>query len=474
MRFNADLYVTIWFLNLLSDLLFIFWASPNINPLLLIKSSLNSSPLINFELTDNQNSQKTLYGPFLLWPGRIIIDEIKGETDEILSKETNISKIYGKYFYYEKYQIYEELLNNGNIIKNNEQCKDGYQNCGIIDTLNQSLCLPTNIECPINDIEIISYSNSTKDDYFNQGYNFEYGSNNMIFFYTNKQKTNPIIGRIILNGNQPCASPEEYCWEKFESYEANESSSCINDYEGNLYDDTYSQFGSISYNILYKENLLSKDYDVFNKNLLESKKLYLFKNRFIGIDKECLNKSNFNKMSDLDYPFYKVLLLPALSVVFNLIVILLILRADLCLRKDESPRCELNFESHFNCIEYIYAGYSTLFTIFYLCFFIGYNSRRTDFNCSDDIINNKVYLFNKQILGIRISSMIHIVLWVIFSIIAICRIYYKKKYKRNIFDALFFKINDESNNDDNSDILEDNNDPGENDYNDLVNYYNIN
>ena len=333
MRINAYLYVSIMFLFILLDSLLIFWTSSKINPLLLIKSSLNSSPLINFELTENKNSKKTLYGPFLLWPGRAIIKNNEDESDITLSKETNISKIYGKYFYYEKYQIYQELLNNGNIIKNNEQCKDGYQNCGIIDTLNQSLCLPTNIECPLNDIEIISDNNSTKNDYFNLGYNYVYGSNNMIFFYTNKQKTNPIIGRIILNGNQPCANPVEYCWEKLESYEKEETSSCINDYKGNLYDDTYSQFGDISYNILYKENLLSKDYDLFNKKELESRKLYLFKNRFIGIDKECLNKSNFNNMSDLDFPVSNIIFIPIFSGVMNLIFIFIILITDLYLKK---------------------------------------------------------------------------------------------------------------------------------------------
>ena len=461
MRFNAYLYVTIWFLCLLSDLLFIFWPSPNINPLLLIKSSLNSSPLINFEIINYKNSQKTLYGPFLIWPGRIIRNNNQEEPDEILSKETNISKIYGKYFYYEKYQIYEELLNNGNIIKNNEQCKDGYQNCGIIDTLNQSLCLPTNIECPINDIEIISYSNSTKNDYFNQGYNFVYGSNNMIFFYTNKQKTNPIIGRIILNGNQPCANPIEYCWEKLEFYEKDETSSCINDYEGNLYDDTYTQFGSISYNILYKENLLSKDYDVFNKNLLESRKLYLFKNTFIGIDKECLNKSNFNNMSYLDFPISNIIVCPIFSGAMNLIFIFIILIADLYLKK-------YNDKKNKNWIripEIFYGAANIVIVIIFVAFFIVFSLRRTDFNCSDDIINHKVYLLNNQIMGMRISMMSYISLSVLYYIIAICRICYERKYKQNIFDAFFGNINDEYDND-YSDRLKDGNNTGTNtDYN---------
>ena len=295
-----------------------------------------------------------------------------------------------------------------------------------------------------------------------------YGSNNMIFFYTNKKKTNPIIGRIILNGNQPCANPEEYCWEKLDEYEGNGTSSCINDYEGNLYDDTYSQFGDISYNILYKENLLSKDYDVFNKKELESRKLYLFKNRFIGIDKECLNKSNFNNMSELDYPQTDILLHLSLSILMNLVFIFVLIISDCNIKTDDSY-----YEFCIKSIEVLYGLTNFIVFIVYIIDFIDFGLRRTDFNCSDDIINHKVYLLNNQILKVRIGLMFYIILSVIFYILAICKFFYARKYKRNIFNVFFSKITGKCDNN-NSDKLIDDNDSETNDHNNQDYHYSLN
>ena len=39
-------------------------------------------------------------------------------------------------------------------VKSNEKCQNGMKRCGIIDTINQILCLPENEECPINHIVI--------------------------------------------------------------------------------------------------------------------------------------------------------------------------------------------------------------------------------------------------------------------------------------------------------------------------------
>ena len=115
-----------------------------------------------------------------------------------------------------------------------ENCPEGLRSCGIIDTLNQTLCLPTNLKCPLNDIEIISKDSSIADKYRQEGYSYEYGSNNMMIFYTFSQTSKPIIGRILLNDELPCANPTQRSWRKSISYENSNSQYCTDDYKGSF------------------------------------------------------------------------------------------------------------------------------------------------------------------------------------------------------------------------------------------------
>ena len=95
----------------------IFLPKYNIFPIPLIKDTLSSSPLIKLKLAESKDeTTKTLYLQFLLWPGRTKRDEEKEQT-EFIAPSQYINKIYGKYFLFQKYKTYEELLNNGNIRK---------------------------------------------------------------------------------------------------------------------------------------------------------------------------------------------------------------------------------------------------------------------------------------------------------------------------------------------------------------------
>ena len=105
----------------------------------------------------------------------------------MLTEPQNIYKIFGKYLDYNQYKTYEELLNNGNIIKKNLECEEGFKNCGTIDTLDQQLCLPENISCPLTDIETInSYETLTLEKYYDKGYQIVYADNNKAFAFTNQ------------------------------------------------------------------------------------------------------------------------------------------------------------------------------------------------------------------------------------------------------------------------------------------------
>ena len=49
---------------------------------------------------------------------------------------------------------YYDLLNDGSIVKQNEDCPEGKKSCGYIDTLKNKLCFDLNEDCPINYIRI--------------------------------------------------------------------------------------------------------------------------------------------------------------------------------------------------------------------------------------------------------------------------------------------------------------------------------
>ena len=161
---------------------------------------------------------------------------------------TDIDKINGKRFCFKKV-TYKELLYNGQIIKDGEDCPENYKkNCGIIDTMGQNLCIKIDEICPLYDIGIGEPIN-TINYHYNEVSNIYYNNNNY-----NGNKT--IIGTLILNDGQPCYDINEKLWRKFDSDEVADSHlSCKFEVLGKLNDDRYENKGSITYKKLYEDNL---------------------------------------------------------------------------------------------------------------------------------------------------------------------------------------------------------------------------
>ena len=259
--------------------------------------SLNQSLMINFEMKDSNNSYNSI-GPFHKWSGReqkICVK--KGDSDKDCEKWETIPlnspqyiyKIAKKYLTYNNFSSYEFLLKFGFIIKENNTCLPNLKYCGKIDTLNQKLCLPKNIDCPIQDFRI----NSSPI----QGYNYiRYSFNNSIseyILYTNKKTDLFIIGKISLGSNTPCVDIDEENWEKLEEYEIDKTVQCKNDNNGNLFDKRYNETGNLSYINIYQSNLPD---DAFSdmKESIKGHNLYVYKRPYIGVDLKCYNNSDFN------------------------------------------------------------------------------------------------------------------------------------------------------------------------------------
>lgn len=207
---------------------------------------------------------------------------------------------------------YFDLLYNGYIVKENEECKEGKKNCGYIDTLNNKLCLDIDEECPINFIEFsdkqpenISNLNEIKGKDINL-----YFSKDPQITTTKKEK---IISSFRIGDSYLCSIPSLYKpsielfeLDAFKKDKAHSTDCILADYLQRTVRDTirYEQLDEVNNYMLYEENGIIKSIE--NSKLIEygfdienykNNILYLYGRTHLGFDKECLEnrKKKFNK-----------------------------------------------------------------------------------------------------------------------------------------------------------------------------------
>ena len=255
-----------------------------------------SSPLFNFRIESNCGTYSHII--FHTWEGRKEKDYYyskghKHSKTKIVDR-TDIDKINGYYFCY-KYISYRDLLYNGQIIKQNERCEDNIKynkDCGIIDTLNQHLCIKNDENCPLYDVGIGDPGNSEIYIYNDKHSDIYYNNNEYISQIPNKK----LIGKLILNDGKPCYRLGEKLWRKFDSDEAgDEHLKCSLEIFGKLTDDRYKRKGDITYRKLYEYNLSRDSKDLIFDDLNPNLKVSLYSREFLGIDKTCDEKSSINK-----------------------------------------------------------------------------------------------------------------------------------------------------------------------------------
>ena len=121
-----------------------------------IFDAFESSPLFDFSIGTKCGSNSHIV--FYTWEGREEKDYYysngRRRSRTKIVDVTDISAINGHLFCY-KYISYKDLLYNGQIIKKGETCPQEYQkNCGILDTLEQELCIKNEDKCPLYDLGI--------------------------------------------------------------------------------------------------------------------------------------------------------------------------------------------------------------------------------------------------------------------------------------------------------------------------------
>ena len=348
-----------------------------------IYDSLESSPLFDFEISDNCGANSHI--TFHKWEGRKEIEYYyrKGRrrSRTKIVDATNIIKINGKLFCY-RHVPYKELLYNDQIRKENEQYNGEYtKDCGIIDTLNQHLYIKQDEKCPIYDVGIGNKANSY--DYIYLGDKYRLYFNNVSYIDPKKK----IIGKLFLNDGQPCYQIKEKLWRKFDSVEAGEEHlKCNLEIFGKYNDERYENKGDITYDKIYFDNLSVDNYDRL-KEKLNDDKVSLYSREFLGIDKECDKKNNIEKDTfeklKKNQNMEKTCLLVESIIIFSFHLVLIItLISILC--KSSGTGNDICFELIFLIL------FLSLFFVCLICqaVFLGrITNNDLSYDCSDDITN---------------------------------------------------------------------------------------
>ena len=372
--------------------------------------SMNQYLWIYFELSPSNETFDYL-GPFHLWSGREekncieMDDERCKKWEKIpLNNSVYLYKLSNNYLTFVSYKRYLGLLKEGYIINENKNCQDKLKYCGKIDTLNQKLCLPENIECPIQDFQI---SNNEIIDYNN----IKYSNKEITEFisYTNKKTDFFIIGNISIGSGPPCINKLEENWEKLENKEINETSYCRTKFDGVEYDKRFNKCGEISYTNIYESNLPK---DVFNiiYNSLSGHKLKVYKRPYIGINLSCYENSNYNLNAHINSKETIISLKDLTTLYMKCLII------GICFLCAISSCCKGGGRELGLFLLFIIIIFFVTFLVKYIIIELKFLDLITDFNCSDEYTNSLVQLDNKNI---KTNSILILILIIVFFISAI-------------------------------------------------------
>ena len=357
-----------------------------------IYDAMYSSPLFDFFISNNCGANE--YITFHIWEGRkkttyyIYKNKLHSKTRKV--DTSDIIKINGNFFCY-RYISYKELLYNGQIIKNNEECKNDYpKDCGIIDTLKQHLCIKENEKCPLYDVGI-GIQNDLEHYIYNEGYSNVY-YNNEKYNEANKK----IIGKLMLNDGQPCYRIDEKLWRKFMYSEVGDFHlECQLEIFDKITDDRYENKGDITYLKLYEDNLPKNTQNLLKKEI-KDEKVSLYKREFLGIDKLCNDKYNLLPESNEELNSPQKMAKSCLTVEGILMFVFLVLMYILIILRING-HFQFNKQRDFEYCMTILLLLCML--LIFICIIIQYVALKRmekldlTYDCSDDITNE---ILNKE------------------------------------------------------------------------------
>ena len=235
-----------------------------------------------------------------------------------------------------KHSINIDNINNYNKSDKNSLnniCEVGYKPCGILDTMNNILCLPKKYNCPLNDM-IISYNNDSS--LINEGYD-EINLNNSFSIYLN---TNENIERpIIITNFISFDKPWNHEYQNIIAYEDNKKNKKREQIPFDDYDifmrrvSIFIFFNNFSFILLNDILNWEKNNDYLKMLINEvkpSESYYLFNKNYIGFKNyEELEqfKTIFKEDNYKDNPLFKFskTLRPGLATIIISIILVVVL-----------------------------------------------------------------------------------------------------------------------------------------------------
>ena len=351
-------------------------------------------------------------------------------------------KLTNKYNYFEL--RYNNLLKhsiNINDIKNydknnpnnlNNICEVGYKPCGILDTMNNILCLPKKYNCPLNDIIISRNKNSSLID---NGYD-EITLNNSFLIYLNTKEN--IERPIIITNFISFDKPWNHEYQQIIEYEENKSSDEVLENRTKIFDD-YDIYMKIvpflNFNNITLNDILNweKDNDnlksVINESVEISKYYFLFHKNYIGFKnyEELLNFKKLFKEDDYkDNPLYKCSkgLKPSLiTFIFSIILLIVLFPGTIIFIILDQSIITLSSSPFF----YIYGVVNLIYFIIYIPLYFIDKAKLVKIQFSFDVqIQNVLNLYHQRIkqklYGVAINMIsISLVPFFVFVIIKLTK-----------------------------------------------------
>ena len=196
----------------------------------------------------------------------------------------------------EKKLNYYDLIKNSTITIDDCLKQKNMKVCGILDDLNQIVCLHENYSCPINDIlfngnkEYSIQINRTIINYDNIKIN-----DNLYIHFTNKNINKKIISSFNISLGEPCSHmyirpKRNNMFTAFDFIYCNESNKTIFEY---IYSENATKF--------MKDNNLYSLFNQFVPSKFNNYNVKLFSSFYFGLNKTCILEHNFDNNSFSNY-----------------------------------------------------------------------------------------------------------------------------------------------------------------------------
>ena len=267
------------------EIVLAIYAENSMKPEKLKDFILSERPIFDLEISDSQIAGKTAI-TFFEFKGR---KRYYGDRTETYD-EKNITKIFGKQFFYKETERNYFDYKNKYSVNKEENCPTNYKPCGILDSSERTLCLPNDESCPINDFRITSNFIDSNSIEVKDKYNSVNPNVNYYITFSNNNPTGKIITQFKLSQGKPCAKTSENSWIPYYIDEIRGDYSCSTSINGKTRSDIYRQVSEhdVEINIvsLYKDNGLTDTNTVYiRENTVE-----LYAKNYNDVDEKCVEE----------------------------------------------------------------------------------------------------------------------------------------------------------------------------------------